>query len=402
MCQHSTYFVLSAGSFMMENTSRKKKNSLQEINVHNLHKALTNYFNKSGERFHYEVTTFAEIMSVIKRKSMYADVKWTDDQNKEFEQYWQFHYGRKIYSGWHKIYESINNQFCVQYIPEMLFTTKIERLLNDYQYADVLADKSLVDTFAQAVGCHVPGTILVKSKGIFYDHNRNLISHDKACRILKEYKDDIIIKPTIDSGSGRAVHFMNEEERTHIENSLTGMGSDFIAQEAIKQHPVFSSINPSSVNTLRVMTYILNDNFYHIPIALRMGNGNIRVDNIHAGGLVVGVLDDGKVLPNAYQLGYGDNKKCFNRHPATGVEFRNIVLPAIGKVLETAYNVHSRFPRLGIASWDFTVDEENNPILIEANLINQSIWFPQIVHGKGGFGKNTSELLYLLKNKRRS
>ena len=116
----------------MENTSRKKKNSLQEINVHNLHKALTNYFNKSGERFHYEVTTFAEIMSVIKRKSMYADVKWTDDQNKEFEQYWQFHYGRKIYSGWHKIYESINNQFCVQYIPEMLFTTKISYLQIQY------------------------------------------------------------------------------------------------------------------------------------------------------------------------------------------------------------------------------------------------------------------------------
>ena len=49
-----------------------------------------------------------------------------------------------------------------------------------------------------------------------------------------------------------------------------------------------------------------------------------------------------------------------------------------------------------------TVESPNNPILIEANLINQSIWFPQIVHGKGGFGKNTSELLHLLRNKRRS
>ena len=401
MCQHSTYFVLSAGSFMIKNTSRKEKNSLQEINVHNLHQALTNYFNKSGERFHYEVITFAEIMSVIKRKSMYADVKWTDDQNKEFEQYWQFHYGRKIYSGWHKIYESINNQFCVQYIPEMLFTTKIERLLNDYQYADVLADKSLVETFAQAVGCHVPSTILMRSKNIFYDHNRRPISYDRACHIINENRDDIVIKPTIDSGSGRAVHFMTEDERAQIKTTLEGLGSDFIAQEAIKQHPVFSSINPSSVNTLRVMTYIINDNIYHVPIALRMGTGNSRVDNIHAGGLVVGVLDNGKVLPKAYQLGYGDNKKSFTRHPATGVEFSNIVLPAIDKVIETAYSVHSRFPRLGIASWDFTVDEDNNPVFIEANLINQSIWFPQIVHGKGGFGKNTSDLLKLIRHGKR-
>ena len=386
----------------MANNSSKKKNTFQEINVHNLYKGLSNYFNSGGERFHYEVTTFAEVKSVVNRRSMYKDVIWTNDQKKEFEQYWQSHYGRKIYSGWHKIYESINNQFCVQYIPEMLFTTKIERLLNDYLYADVLADKSLVETFAKSVGCHVPGTILLRSKGVFYDHNRSPISCDRACRVFNEFKNDIIIKPTIDSGSGRAVHFMTEEERANIKKALAGMGTDFIAQEAIKQHSVFSSINPSSVNTLRVMTYILNDKYYHIPIALRMGTGNTRVDNIHAGGLVVGVLDNGKVLQNAYQLGYGDNKKCFNRHPATGVEFRNIVLPAIDKVLETAYSVHSRFPRLGIASWDFTVDEYNNPILIEANLINQSIWFPQIVHGKGGFGKNTSELLHLLRNKRRS
>ena len=375
----------------------KKKNSLQRLNAHYFYKGLTDYFNKSGERFHYEVTTFAEVRSVVKRRSMHTNVVWTNEQKKEFEHYWQYHYGKKIYSGWHKIYESINNQFCVQYIPEMLFTTKVERLLNDYQYADVLADKSLVETFAQAVGCHVPGTIIIKSKGIFYDHNRSPISYDRACHILNEYKKDFIIKPTVDSGSGRAVQFITNDERIHIKNILEEVGNNFIAQEAIKQHPVFSSINSSSVNTLRVMTYILNDNIYHIPIALRIGTGNSKVDNIHAGGLVVGVLDNGKVLPNAYQLGYGNNKKCYTRHPATGVEFRNIVLPAIDKVIENAYRVHSRFPRLGIASWDFTVDEDNNPIFIEANLINQSIWFPQIVHGKGGFGKNTSDLLELIR-----
>ncbi len=381
----------------MDNTPIKEKNMLQGINVHNLYKGLKNYLNKSGERFHYDVTTLAEVRSVVKRKNIYKDVKWTSDQKKEFNQYWEYHYGRKIYSGWHKIYESINNQFCVQYIPEMLFTTKIERLMNDYQYAGVLSDKSLVETFAQSVGCNVPGTILLRSKGVFYDHNRRTISYDRACQILNEYKDDIIVKPTIDSGSGRAVHFMTEDEREHIKSTLVGVGSDFIMQEAIKQHPVFSSINPSSVNTLRVMTYILNDNIYHIPIALRMGTGTSRVDNIHAGGLAVGVLDSGELLPSAYQLGYGDNKNRFIKHPSTGVEFKNIVLPAIDKVIETAYSVHGRFPRLGIVSWDFTVDEANNPIFIEANLINQSIWFPQIVHGKGGFGKNTSDLLKLIR-----
>lgn len=381
--------------------SEKKKNRLKELSVHNLYKGLANYFNESGERFHYEVTALAEVRSVVKRKGMYTDVVWTNTQKKEFEQYWKYHYGKKIYSGWHKIYESINSQFCVQYIPEMLFTTKIERVLNDYQYADVLADKSLVETFAQSVGCHVPRTILLRSKDVYYDHNRRPISYDKACHIVNEYKDDIIIKPTVDSGSGRAVRFMTEDERAHIKSTLAGLGSDFIAQEAIKQHPVFASINPSSVNTLRVMTYILNDNIYHIPIALRMGTGNSRVDNIHAGGLVVGVLNNGELLPSAYQLGYGDNKNRFIMHPSTGVEFKNIVLPAIDKVIESAYSIHSRFPRLGIASWDFTVDEDNNPIFIEANLINQSIWFPQIVHGKGGFGKNTSELLHLLRKNRR-
>ena len=372
-------------------------NRLSKLIVHDIYRGVSNCIENSGERFHYKVVTAAEIISVIKRRNMYSNIQWTDQQQSDFDRYWKSHYGKKIPNSWHKIYESINGSYCVQYIPEMIFTTQIEKVMNDYRYASVLADKSLVESFAKVAGCHVPDTILLCSKGVYFDNKHRPISYEKACKIINDYKHSIILKPTVDSGSGKSVRFLTAEDHVDVGRLIIEMGSDFIVQEAIKQHPTFSLLNPSSVNTLRVMTYILNNNLYHIPIACRMGNGNSKVDNIHAGGLVAGVLDDGCMLSTAYQLGYGDTKIKYNKHPITGVEFKGIVLPSINKVIKTAYEIHGRFPRLGIASWDFTVDENNNPIFIEVNLINQSIWFPQIVHGKGGFGKNTSELLELIR-----
>ena len=371
------------------------------MNARSIYKSVYSYADKASERLHYSKTIAAEMVSVFNRRKMYTDVKWTDKQQEEFDNYWMQHYGKKFRNSWHKIYQSINGKFAVDYIPEMLFTTKVEKLLNDFHYASILSDKSLVEIFARDVGCHVPDTILVCSKGVYFDHNRRAVSLKEASQIMKESKETTVLKPTIDSGSGRSVQFLSDEQRDNIKKTLLSMGTDFIVQKAIQQHPIFASLNSSSVNTLRVMTYILKDEIHHVPLACRMGNGNSKVDNIHAGGLVVGVKDDGALLPTAYHLGYGDDNKCFEQHPTSNIIFEKITLPSIDKVLEVAYALHGRLPRLGIISWDFTVDESGNPVFIEANLINQSIWFPQIVHGKGGFGDNTPLLLEMLQRKGR-
>ena len=63
-------------------------------------------------------------------------------------------------------------------------------------------------------------------------------------------------------------------------------------------------------------------------------------------------------------------------------------------------------PQVRIVNWDFTIDQDGEPILIEANMKNDvqagSIWLPQMAHGKGAFGENTAKILqYLRKAKKK-
>jgi len=58
-------------------------------------------------------------------------------------------------------------------------------------------------------------------------------------------------------------------------------------------------------------------------------------------------------------------------------------------------------PQLGIVSWDMTIEENGDPILIEANCRCESIWVPQMVHGVGAFGKNTEDILGWIRQMRK-
>ena len=42
-------------------------------------------------------------------------------------------------------------------------------------------------------------------------------------------------------------------------------------------------------------------------------------------------------------------------------------------------------------------DEDGNVVIIEVNTTGQSVWFPQMVTGKGIFGEHTSEMLKLIR-----
>ena len=127
---------------------------------------------------------------------------------------------------------------------------------------------------------------------------------------------------------------------------------------------------------------MLKDDIKTAPISMRIGRGGALVDNAHAGGVFIGVTDDGKLLDTAYTE-YQDR---YYEHPDTHVVFKNYQLPMIDKVRQAAIELHKNLPNMTFISWDFTIDENNNIVLIERNLHSQTVWFPQMAHGKSFFG----------------
>lgn len=52
------------------------------------------------------------------------------------------------------------------------------------------------------------------------------------------------------------------------------------------------------------------------------------------------------------------------------------------------------FLRFGVVNWDFTLDENECPVLIEINSdLGGSIWMTQMANGVGPFGENLEEIL---------
>ena len=183
----------------------------------------------------------------------------------------------------------------------------------------------------------------------------------------------------------------------NAEKIIEEYGRNFVIQEIIKPCDELHKLSPNCLSTMRVMTYITDNGVHTCPIALRVGTGNSDIDNIHAGGLVVAVEDDGKLGKYAYRLGYGDKAERFTKHPDSGVIFENYQLPMVPEIRNLAMKMHSRIPQCGILSWDFTIDSDNRVTLIELNTRDQSVWFPQMVSGKSLFGENTEYFLERLK-----
>lgn len=341
-----------------------------------------------------------ETFAIIKKRKLYKDVKWTQDQTNEFNTFWETNYGKRIKPYWHKYYQKYSGVFNVKYIPEKIFSTIIEPRWNPYFQAKEYENKSLVEFFVGGSGSLVrcPLTYVVVDNGSFYDGNRKLISKEEACQILKQI-ETAVLKPTKDSSSGKDIYFWERDKYTNgniaheIYRMFRRYDANFIIQEKIIPSKKLSLLYPDAINTFRVCTYTVNGKVYNAPISLRIGGGGSKVDNIHAGGMVVGVDNEGNLMSTAYKIGYGFEDTRFESHPDTGVVFKEQRIEEVKDIVGFAKELHGKYIGIRMISWDFTLDENDLPVIMEANLCGQSVWFPQMISGREMFGEQTEVVL---------
>jgi len=366
------------------------------------YKALLAHKKNSVSNLRLLTTRLAEDVAIVRKRKLYADVVWTKEQQEEFDRYWIQNYGKKIPNMWHKLYQHYTHRFNVEYIPEKLYTTKIEPFLNPYFQAYEYQNKGILellisDKIAGIARC--PKTYVVGDNGILYGENRNVIEKTGALAILKD-AGDVVIKPTKDSSSGKNICILNLKNGKDLKTgqdleTILNQYQDgnFIAQEKLKPSEKLAKIYPKSINTFRVITYTVDGEVYTAPIVLRIGVSGNEVDNIHAGGLCIHVDDNGILSKEAFQLGYGTKDIRFSKHPDSGLVFDGYRIDEIPSIIKAVKIAHGCMVGLGIISWDVTLDLDNIPVIIEANIVGQSVWFPQIVSGEAIFEEHTMKIL---------
>lgn len=340
----------------------------------------------------------SEIKNIERKKYLFSKVNLTKEQNKQIQDYFKKYYGKKISTKWHRLYQSYTGNFDVKYFPEILFSTKLEGRMSDRTISDIMTDKSMVELLYKDIDeLYIPKTTVLNCSGIWYDENRNIITKEKAYSLLKNCKRKVW-KKIKDSSSGRSVMISNIQDgydkKNHLslEELLNLYDENFIVQECIVNNKELSNLYNKSLNTFRVITYVVNGKIYHVPISLRIGKDGNEVDNIHAGGIFIGVSDKGILRDEAFT----EYQERYSIHPDSKVKFEGYKINGVDKIIEIAKKCHGRTPHLGMISWDFTINEKNQITLIEVNLNGQSIWFPQMANGCSAFGDNTEYMLKLI------
>lgn len=232
-------------------------------------------------------------------------------------------------------------------------------------------------------GIKQPRTLVRKINGLLFDNEYRQISIAKGREILSVCKE-IICKPSQETGSGRGIEFVETSDYGKIDSILSDKKyDDYILQELIQQHEGLSRIHPTSINSIRICSLLMDDGVHILSAVLRMGAGKSRVDNATSGdnaqygGFTVGINEDGTLKKNSY--GYYDGRKS-DRHP-NGMIFDGYKVPSFDKAVELVRNAHPRIAHFRLVSWDVAIDASGEAILIEANMRKGGINFHQFDNG---------------------
>lgn len=361
---------------------------------------------KFFEKFLYKLIDFLwkifiiihEYLSILKKRKIYKNIKLSKEEKKQIDDFYLENYGKKVKYYWHRLYQSYTGNFDYKYIPEYLYTVKIEPKTNKRIEALPYENKNMLSVIFKDSSVKIPKTYIMCIKGRFFDENRNPIKKENAIRYLKNLNEgtyDAVVKATIDTNSGKDVKIISLEKCVDkmtgksIEDIIENAGNNFVVQEKIIPHKELSKIYEHSINTFRVITYLIDEDIKIAPIVMRIGKGGANIDNAHAGGIFIGVSDEGKLLKEAYT----EYQSRYLEHPDTKIIFEGYQIPCFEKLKKSAVELHKKVPIFDFVSWDFTIDKFENIVLIESNLHSQSVWISQIAHGKSFFGENTEKIL---------
>ena len=297
---------------------------------------------------------------------------------------------------WHRFYKFASGEFHKDYLPLDIFRATIEPNINRKLYWPALVDKNLTSNIFSDF--NQPETVVSNINGFYYV-NKTIVNELTAIEACNNAKNQLIIKPTVESGQGKRV------KKFTVNNGITSLDSldiidlfklynkDFIVQKVVEQSEKLNSLNSSTLNTLRVVTYLDKSGTTNVLTSyLRIGKPGSDTDNISIGGMGCGIFEDGSLHSN----GFGHRKdggKANICNASSGVLLEGFKIPNYLDVIKMVKEMHPIIPMFRMISWDIGIDKNDLPILIEYNTFYQSIDMQMFT---GPFlGKFTNEIFAL-------
>ncbi len=183
------------------------------------------------------------------------------------------------------------------------------------------------------------------------------VTADQIQTLLKG-KQRLILKPT-NKACGRGIRMLDLRDMDEIRRAadeLNRLETPHILEECLEQTGLFHEINPSSVNTIRVVTVKHPDGRISVEnVFARFGHAGAVVDNVSHGGCefyvdhLTGIIGPGK----------GKDGSCFTVHPETGHAISGLRIPHYEEALQLCRDAHQHAPEgLRFVGWDICISDD--------------------------------------------
>ena len=205
----------------------------------------------------------------------------TDEQKKEVDDFYISMIGKTVPLYCHEYFYSRTGVFSKDYVPKDFYTMEILQKANVYQMREAYDDKNIYDIIF--AGENIVHTILKNMNGYYYFEGRP-VSEEEAVRLCQNMKE-VILKPAMDKhGNGvKLLTVMNGVTNVNglsIGELFKQYKHNFLIQERVKQHKDMAALNPSSVNTMRILTYRSGMEVLLIYSVIRIGRSGQVIDNL--------------------------------------------------------------------------------------------------------------------------
>ena len=312
--------------------------------------------------------------------------KLSDEQIKEVQDFYINIIGKKIPLYCHEYFYSRTGIFSKDYVPNNIYHCELIPKANQTRLQLAYGDKNMCDLLFP--GENIVHSILKNMNGYYYFEGKP-VSEEEAISLCQNL-DKVIIKPSRKSEGHGVQLFSSKNGITDlsgksIKQLFKEYNINFTIQDWIRQHERMAALNPTSVNTIRVLSYRSGMEVLIIYAVVRIGRSGSVIDNQCAGGLSTTIDKEGKLGKAAFG-GFSDDDI---EKTDTGIVLEGYQLPSYDKAIEMVKRLHLYLPFFKIVGWDVAIQEDGEPVLIE---FNTAPGLSQSAFGSG-MGDNTERII---------
>ena len=261
-----------------------------------------------------------------------------------------------------RAYTNRTGRFDPRYIPYGLHAKVLNPASRNKSYMFAFQNKAYLQRVFE--GIRQPKVVCRRVEGMYYDERFERIDEQQAVALCVRALEhaEIVIKPSGLSG-GKGVVFLREADEARLRGEFDQIRGTVTVQEAVRQHPKMAALNASTVNCVRITTWLHKGEVHPLAALVKIGSASVRVDNYKHGGHLLGLNMDGTSMPYALNVRY----ERVTTLPGGVCLEGGITIPGFADVVETAKRAHFMTPQTKLISWDIAIDEQEKAVMIEAN-----------------------------------